>query len=76
MLAIVNVSESDDQALHDYEIRINERVIGKFKHLRVYNGAADCLRAAADALEDDPEYEARELMKVVTNMLGEDYDGY
>ena len=52
MLAIVNVTPSDSQQeFDDYEIRINKRVIGTFQHKRAYNGAAQCLRDAADALE-------------------------
>jgi hypothetical protein len=51
MLAIVNVTEDHTQELDDYEIRINHRVIGKFKHKRTPNGAAQCLRDAADALD-------------------------
>jgi hypothetical protein len=53
MLAIVNVTKDDSQKLDDYEIRINRRVIGKFKHKREHNGAAQCLRDAADALEQN-----------------------
>ena len=52
MLAIVNVTKDDSQELDDYEIRINSQVIGKFKHKRSWNGAAQCLRDAADALDN------------------------
>lgn len=51
MLAIVNVTKDNSQVLDDYEIRINQRVIGTFQHKRVHNGAAQCLRDAADALD-------------------------
>jgi len=51
MLAIVNVTEREGQELDDYEIRINSRVIGRFQHERQYNGAAQCLRDAADSLD-------------------------
>jgi len=51
MLAIVNVTKDNTQELDDYEIRINSRVIGRFQHKREYNGAAQCLRDAADALD-------------------------
>jgi hypothetical protein len=51
MLAIVKITKDDEQELDDYEIRINDRVIGRFKHKREYNGAAQCLRDAADSLD-------------------------
>lgn len=54
MLAIVNVTKDPKQEINDYEIRINSRVIGTFKHARKYNGAAQCLRDAADALDARP----------------------
>ena len=54
MLAIVNVTKNPSQELGDYEIRINRRVIGRFQHKRAYNGAAQCLRDAADALDSRP----------------------
>ena len=51
MLAIVNVTKGDKSEMNDYEIRINARVIGEFRHKRTYNGAAQCLRDAANALD-------------------------
>ena len=51
MLTIVNVTKDDSQKLDDYEIRINQRVIGRFQHKRAYNGAAQCLRDAADSID-------------------------
>ena len=57
MLVIVNVTKDDEQELDDYEIRINDRVIGKFKHKRKFKGAAQCLRDAADALDANPNFE-------------------
>lgn len=65
MLAIVNVTKDNTQELDDYEIRINTRVIGKFKHKRTPNGAAQCLRDAADALDANPDYEIKELIKTL-----------
>lgn len=66
MLAIVNVTPDDStHELDDYEIRINRRVIGTFQHKRAYNGAAQCLRDAADALDKqqvDRDAELRELL--------------
>jgi hypothetical protein len=58
VLVIVNVTKDDDeQELDDFEIRINHRVIGKFKHKRKFMGAAQCLRDAADALDANPGFE-------------------
>jgi hypothetical protein len=57
VLVIVNVTKDDEQELDDFEIRINDRVIGKFKHKRKFKGAAQCLRDAADALDANPGFE-------------------
>ncbi len=54
MLAIVNVTKDDHQEVDDYELRVNRRVIAIFHHKRSYNGAAQCLRDAADALDAIP----------------------
>lgn len=35
---------------HDYEVKINRRTLVRFKHVR-NRGAAECFRAAADALD-------------------------
>ena len=53
MLAIVNVTKDDHQEVDDYEVRVNRRVIAIFQHKRSYNGAAQCLRDAADALDKE-----------------------
>lgn len=67
MLAIVNVTEDDRQELDDYEIRINSRVIGRFQHKREYNGAAQCLRDAADALDKhNQDVDVRDLLRVMS----------
>lgn len=65
MLAIVNVTKDTSQEIHDYEIRINKKVIGKFKHKRSFKGAAQCLRDAADALDADPYFEERLLIEAL-----------
>jgi hypothetical protein len=58
VLVIANVTKDDDEnELDDYEIRISDRVIGKFKHKRKFKGAAQCLRDAADALDANPDFE-------------------
>jgi hypothetical protein len=51
MLVIVNVTKENRQERNDYEVRVNNRVIATFQHDRCYNGAAQCLRDAADAVE-------------------------
>ena len=53
MLAIVNVSPADAPltGTNQYEVRINARVIATFEHDRRPDGAAQCLRDAADAIE-------------------------
>ncbi len=53
MLAVVNVSGAcaPNTGINQYEVRINSRVIATFEHDRQYDGAAQCLRDAADAIE-------------------------
>jgi len=51
MIAIVNVSKSlSPVGWHEYELRINQKVIAKFKHKRE-DGLAECLRKAAKAAD-------------------------
>ncbi len=55
MIAIVNVSEHDSPfGIHDYELRINAKVIARFKHKRE-EGLAACLKEAAKAAEKAAE---------------------
>ena len=52
-LWIQNVTQGDrpDDQPHDYVVRINQRPpLATFQHVRA-DGAAACLRAAADAIE-------------------------
>ena len=69
MLAIVNVTKDDSKELDDYEIRINLKVIGRFKHKRKFKGASQCLRDAADALDADPGFEDREFLEAMLPIL-------
>ena len=53
MMWIHNVTKPgvpDDQP-HQYRIMINQREIGRFEHTRI-DGAAECFRRAADALDE------------------------
>mgnify|MGYP001794478600 CR=1 FL=1 len=51
-LWIHNVSPpgTPDGEEHSYELKINHYVLAEFKHVRA-EGAAACLRAAADAMD-------------------------
>jgi len=71
MLAIVNVTKDIPQEIDDYEIRINRRVIGEFKHKREHNGAAQCLRDAANALDANPNYELNKLFEMLEKLTGQ-----
>lgn len=53
MIAIVNVGPltNDKEGLHNYEVRINSKVITTFTHIR-RDGLATCLRKAAVAVEE------------------------
>ena len=46
-----------DDAPHDYVLRINDRVICRFQHVRS-EGLAECLRRAADAVDAKGEGKA------------------
>lgn len=64
MLAIVNVSPEDAplEGRNKYEVRINRTVIATFEHDRKIDGAAQCLRDAADAVERCRKQEREALM--------------
>lgn len=70
MLAIVNVSPDDAPLTgrNKYEVRINRRVIATFEHDRKHDGAAQCLRDAADAVDRCREAEKAALMEALLNM--------
>lgn len=65
MLAIVNVTPNDHQGLDQYEVRINDRVIARFEHERAYNGAAQCLRDAANAVEAQQVDQHKQLLEML-----------
>ena len=69
MLVIVNVTKDDRSEIDDYEIRINKRVIGRFQHTKKYNGAAQCLRDAADALDKNGRDSDVDLLEALLPML-------
>lgn len=52
MIIIINVSprNTPDHIEHEYELRINYKLICKFKHVRTEMGLAQCLQDAADAV--------------------------
>ncbi len=71
MLAIVNVSpeETPLDGLNEYEVRINQEVIGRFSHKRSPLGAAQCLHDAADAVD---AWREEQHMKFWLALLGHD----
>jgi hypothetical protein len=71
MLAIVNVSPDDAPLTgrNKYEVRINGRVIATFEHDRRPDGAAQCLRDAADAVEQCRSDEREALLNALLNMV-------
>ena len=54
MITIVNIGpqSADKGGWRNYEVRINQEVICKFRHKRSH-GLAECLRSAAGAVELD-----------------------
>ena len=70
MIVIVNVTpDAPLKGLNKYEVRINQRVIAEFEHLRGEKGLSRRLRDAADAV-DKAERDKWESM--VTFLFGED----
>ena len=65
MIAIVNVSPQNTPLTgrNQYEVRINRKVIATFTHDRQVNGAAQCLRDAADAVDRAREAEIDAYLK-------------
>jgi len=73
MIAIVNVSSEDAplRGRNRYEVRINAKVICTFDHDRQPNGLAQCLRDAADAVENETGViKADALIKLIKEKQG------
>lgn len=70
MLAIVNVSPEDTPifGIHQYEVRINEKVIATFDHERKPDGAAQCLRDAADAVDRCRDHVREKVIEALLRM--------
>ena len=66
MIAVVNVStHNQPTGWHDYEVRINAKVIAKFRHRRE-EGLTKCLECAAKATED--------VLTRIDELVGEAYE--
>ena len=62
MIAIVNVSETQYPiGWHNYELRINKKVIATFTHKRE-EGLTKCLERAAEAVEKAKWMEAKKML--------------
>jgi len=63
VIAIVNDGTNrGTTGVHGYKVQINDRVICTFEHLRE-DGLAECLRKAAQAVEDSGVTEASDRKK-------------
>lgn len=53
MISITNVSPKDSpvDGTHQYVVQVNGALITTFEHDRAFNGLAQCLRDAADAVD-------------------------
>ena len=69
MIAIVNVSPKTNplEGIDDYEVRINRKLICKFKHYRKVDGLAQCLRDAADAVDASKTERLKDFIASYTN---------
>lgn len=57
-IVIQNISEKYGQGEQDYELRINRKVIARFKHVFA-DGLGECLRKAAAAADDPNRLEVQ-----------------
>lgn len=65
MIAIVNVSKHNSSfGIHQYELRINQKVIASFEHKRE-DGLAVCLQKAAKAAEEAKWKETMEILEII-----------
>ena len=73
MIAIVNVSPDDAPTTgpNKYEVRINYEVIATFEHDRQPDGAAQCLRDAADAVDKCRADQREALLNALLNTIKE-----
>jgi len=67
MIAIVNVSDSDSAfGVHEYELRINSKVIARFEHVRE-EGLEICLQKASEAARNAKWQEIAAVLKELEN---------
>ena len=65
MIAIVNVSNNDSAfGVHEYELRINLKVIARFEHVRE-EGLSVCLQKASEAAKKARWKEVGEMLKAL-----------
>jgi len=77
MIAIVNIStHTSPFGWHEYELRINAKVIATFRHKRE-DGLAKCLECAAEAAEKAKWLEVNAMLKALrytANLHGVDLE--
>jgi hypothetical protein len=67
MIAIVNIStHSSSTGWHEYELRINAKVIAQFRHKRE-EGLTKCLERAAEAAEKAKCMKAKALIDALSS---------
>ena len=67
MIAIVNVSTHNSPiGWHEYELRINAKVIARFRHKRE-EGLTKCLERAAEAAEKAKWMEAKAMIDALSS---------
>lgn len=76
-IIIHNISgdEFSPNGLNHYEVRINHKVIATFDHVRA-DGLAECLRIAADAVEDPNRREIKNDQEFLRYLLDTSYPEY
>lgn len=73
MISVVNVSPDDapNTGINQYEVRINNKLIASFEHDRQYNALPQCLRDAADAVEQQEKLDKDKLLEVIFNRVNQ-----
>tara|TARA_R110002153_G_scaffold111913_1_gene253724 strand:+ start:267 stop:518 length:252 start_codon:yes stop_codon:yes gene_type:complete len=74
-IIISNISDEGTPitGTNSYEVRINRDLICKFEHNRQHDGLAQCLRDAADAIDEHSEDKKVRLLKLLAEW---DHSGF
>lgn len=71
MIAIINITpDAHLTGPNTYRVQINREVICEFEHNRTYDGLAQCLRDAADAVEQSGDSSLVKILLTANGVVG------